>query len=43
MEYYHGDALYTFRFNDPWVSGYKWMTAVNLLNGKDPINADFLG
>ncbi len=41
VEYYHGDALYMYKFEDPWVSGYKWMTAVNLLKGKDPVNAEF--
>ena len=43
VEYYHDEALYMFRFEDPWVSGYKWMTAVNLLKGKDPVNAEFFG
>ena len=43
MEYYVGDALLNFRFKDPFVSGYKWMAAVNLLKGHDPVNADFLG
>ena len=43
VEYYYEDALYMFRFEDSSVSGYKWMTAVNLLLGKDPVNAEFFG
>ncbi|MBT3272317.1 MAG: 1-acyl-sn-glycerol-3-phosphate acyltransferase [Spirochaetales bacterium] len=42
VEFYHNEALYIFRFSDPWVSGYKWMVSVNYLNGKDPLNAEFL-
>ncbi len=42
MEFYHNESLYMFRFKEPWVSGYKWMVAVNFLNGKDPLNAEFL-
>jgi 1-acyl-sn-glycerol-3-phosphate acyltransferase len=42
MEYYIEDSLFTFRFDDPWVSGYKWMATVNLLKGKKAVNADFL-
>ena len=42
MEYYFEDFLYTFQFEDPWVSGYKWMVAVNLLHGKKPLSADLL-
>jgi len=34
VEYYHEEALYMFKYDDPWVSGYKYMTAVNLLMGK---------
>ena len=41
VEYYYDEALYMYRFEDPWVSGYKWMTAVNILKGKDPVNAEF--
>ena len=43
VEYYHEEALYMFKFEDPWVSGYKWMAAVNVLKGKDPVNAEFFG
>ena len=42
MEFYHEEALYGFRFQDPWVSGYKWMVSLNLLMGKEPLNAEFL-
>jgi len=41
VEYYHEESLYVFRFEEPWVSGYKWMTAVNLLKGKEAVNAEF--
>ncbi len=43
VEYYFRDALYMFKFEDPWVSGFKWMTAVNLIMGKEPVNAEFFG
>ncbi|MBN1686218.1 MAG: 1-acyl-sn-glycerol-3-phosphate acyltransferase [Spirochaetales bacterium] len=43
VEYYYQEGLYMFRFANPWVSGFKWMTAVNLLLGKEPVNAEFFG
>ena len=35
MEFYYGDRLYSFVFERP-VSGYKWMIAIQMLQGKEP-------
>jgi 1-acyl-sn-glycerol-3-phosphate acyltransferase len=35
MEFYFNDILYAFRFKHIWISGYKWMVAINILRGRD--------
>lgn len=42
LEFYYGEDLYSFHFKNIWVSGYKWMVALNILRGEDAFSSDFL-